>query len=56
VVYPAAGLVDYAPRFSPKFIVDPGTPEVRSYPNLTFIQEKASTGMEKLKVKLLELR
>jgi NAD-dependent deacetylase len=55
VVYPAAGLVDYAPRNIPKFIVDPGIPEVRSYPNLTFIQEKASTGMEKLMVKLLDL-
>lgn len=55
VVYPAAGLVDYAPRYVPKFIVDPGTPEVRSYPNLTFIQEKASTGMEKLKTLLLKL-
>jgi NAD-dependent deacetylase len=56
VVYPAAGLVDYVPRPTPKFIVDPGMPEVRSYPNLTFIQEKASTGMEKLKAKLLELQ
>lgn len=55
VVYPAAGLVEYAPRFAPKFIVDPGTPEVRSYPNLTFIQEKASTGMEKLKGFLLDM-
>jgi NAD-dependent deacetylase len=56
VVYPAAGLVDYAPRSVPKFIVDPGKPEVRAYPNLTFIQEKASTGMETLKVKLVDLR
>jgi NAD-dependent deacetylase len=55
VVYPAAGLMDYSPRFVPKFIVDPGSPEVSAYPNLTFIQEKASTGMEKLKIKLLEL-
>jgi NAD-dependent deacetylase len=55
VVYPAAGLLDYAPRFAPKFIVDPTTPAVRAYPNLTFIQEKASTGMEKLKTILLTL-
>lgn len=55
VVYPAAGLIEYAPRAVPKFIVDPGTPEVRSYPNLTFIQEKASTGMERLKTMLLNL-
>jgi NAD-dependent deacetylase len=53
VVYPAAGLIDYAPRFAPKFVIDPGTPELRSFPNLTIIQEKASTGMEKLKQILL---
>ena len=55
VVYPAAGLIEYAPRFAPKYIVDPGTPEVRSYPNLTFIQEKASIGMMKLKDLLLKV-
>jgi NAD-dependent deacetylase len=49
VVYPAAGLIEYVPRFVPKFIVDPGKPDVRPYPNLTFIYEKASTGLEKLK-------
>ena len=53
VVYPAAGLIEYAPRFAPKYIVDPGNPEVRPYPNTTFIHEKASTGMEKLKKILL---
>jgi NAD-dependent deacetylase len=55
VVYPAAGLIDYAPRFAPKFVIDPGTPELRSFPNLTIIQEKASTGMEKLKQILLRI-
>jgi NAD-dependent deacetylase len=55
VVYPAAGLIEYAPRHVPKFIVDPGTPEVRSYPNLTFIQEKASAGMDRLKGFLMQL-
>ena len=55
VVYPAAGLVDYAPRSVPKFIVDPGTLEMRSYPNLTFIQEKASVGMTKLKNMLMTM-
>ena len=49
VVYPAAGLIEYAPRHIPKYIVDPGNPEVRQHPNVTFINEKASTGMERLK-------
>jgi NAD-dependent deacetylase len=48
VVYPAAGLIGYVPRFAPKYIVDPGKPDVRPYSNLTFISEKASTGMVKL--------
>lgn len=55
VVYPAAGLIDYAPRFVPKFVVDPGIPDLRPFPNLTIIQEKASTGMEKLKSILLKI-
>ncbi len=49
-VYPAAGLIDYVPAEVPKYIVDPKTPEVRSYPNLYFIREKASVGMEKFRV------
>ena len=53
VVYPAAGLIEYAPRQIPKYIVDPGAPEVRTYPNLTFFKEMASTGMEKVKIDLL---
>jgi NAD-dependent deacetylase len=53
VVYPAAGLIEYVPRHIPKYVVDPGTPDVRPYPNLTFINEKASIGMEKVKKILL---
>ena len=48
-----AGLIEYAPRFAPNYIVDPDNPEVRPYPNTIFIHEKASTGMEKLKKILL---
>lgn len=55
VVYPAAGLIEYVPKFAPKYIVDPGKPDVRPLPNLTFINEKASTGMEKLKEMLLKV-
>ncbi len=48
-VYPAAGLVGYAPRNAPVFLVDPGSMASAHIPNLTFIQEKATTGMEKVK-------
>ena len=54
VVYPAAGLIDYVGREVPKFIVDPNVPDVRKLPNTSFIPEKASTGMEKVRVKLLK--
>jgi NAD-dependent deacetylase len=54
VVYPAAGLLDYAGSNIPKFIVDPNMPDVRSRPNLYLIEEKASTGMQKVKEILLD--
>jgi NAD-dependent deacetylase len=44
VVYPAAGLVDYAPRHIPKYIIDPKAPEGHR-PNIHFIQQRATTGM-----------
>ena len=53
VVYPAAGLIDYVSQEVSKFIVDPGSPELRSDLNIHFIREKASTGMEKVRTKLL---
>lgn len=52
VVYPAAGLIDYVSLEVPKFIIDPKVPEVRRMPNVEFIAEKASTGMEKVKALL----
>ena len=54
VVYPAAGLLDYVGGDIPKFIVDPNMPEVRSRPNLNLIEEKASTGMQKVMDILIE--
>ncbi len=47
-VYPAAGLVGYADRKVPVYLIDPN--EV-TYPgrNITVIREKATVGMEKLK-------
>jgi len=52
VVYPAAGLIDYVPGHVKKYVVDPKKPEIVNVPNLAFISEKASVGMEKV-MKLL---
>jgi NAD-dependent protein deacetylase/lipoamidase len=52
-VYPAAGLIDFAPTDIPKYIVDPNKPTTRNQPNLFFIEEKATTGMQKIKDELL---
>ena len=46
VVYPAAGLIDYVPDRVKKYVVDPKKPEILHVPNLEFIAEKASIGME----------
>jgi NAD-dependent deacetylase len=53
VVYPAAGLIDYVPDSVKKYVVDPKKPEILHVPNLEFIVDKASTGMERVR-KLLE--
>jgi NAD-dependent deacetylase len=47
-VYPAAGLIDYVPYDSPRVIVDPRIPDMRSLGNVHKFEEKASTGMEKV--------
>lgn len=52
VVYPAAGLIEYVRRETPKFIVDPGSPEFRDSKDIVFIRERASTGLEKVMVEL----
>ena len=54
VVYPAAGLISYVRRNVPKYIVDPGRPDVGQTPDVTFITEKASTGMDKVKSLLIK--
>ncbi len=52
VVYPAAGLVNYAPIDCPKFIVDKKVPYTSSLYNLTTIEKPATEGVKKLKEKL----
>ncbi|WP_028982118.1 SIR2 family NAD-dependent protein deacylase [Sporocytophaga myxococcoides] len=47
-VYPAAGLLDYVREDVPVYVIDPNMPAVRKRPNLHLIEEKASTGVEKI--------
>lgn len=55
VVYPAAGLVNYAPRGIPKFIVDKKIPYTSSLYNLTTIELPATEGVKELQEKLKKL-
>ena len=48
-VYPAAGLVDYAPRSAAIYLIDPADVKYGGSRNITFIKEKASIGMETVK-------
>jgi NAD-dependent deacetylase len=53
-VYPAAGLLHYAPTFLPKFIIDKKIPSVSNYPNLHLIEKPATEGVEDLRKILLQ--
>jgi NAD-dependent deacetylase len=53
-VYPAAGLIQYAPVHAPKFIIDPNMPAVSNISNITKIEKSASEGLEELKQLLTE--
>lgn len=53
VVYPAAGLVNYAPRDIPKFIIDKQIPYTSFISNLTAIEKPASIGVGEL-IRILE--
>lgn len=55
VVYPAAGLVNYAPWQIPKFIVDKKIPYTSSLYNLTTIEKGASEGMKELVPMLMQM-
>lgn len=54
-VYPAAGLIDYIPTTTPKYLIDPSDVKVNGIANLTSIKEKASIGMTMLANELLKL-
>ncbi|MBC7886930.1 MAG: NAD-dependent deacylase [Ferruginibacter sp.] len=52
-VYPAASLLQYAPPYLPKFIIDKKIPEMENYPNITYIEKTATEGVVELR-KLLK--
>lgn len=53
-VYPAASLVHYAKPETPVYLVDPGTPDIRSIRNpLTHIRTRSAEGMPLLAERLL---
>ncbi len=53
-VYPAAGLVNYAPENIPIFVVDPKRPNIAADSNITFIEDVASTGLRQFKKHILQ--
>jgi NAD-dependent deacetylase len=54
LVYPAAGLINYTKPEIPVYVVDPNRPDFY-IKNVTYIEEKATTGIDMLKTKLLNL-
>ena len=52
LVYPAAGLLNYAPAQIPKFIIDKNIPATRSILNLSAIETGASEGVALLTERL----
>ncbi len=52
-VYPAAGLLSYAERKIPKYLIDPNPQNIGSVENLTIINEQAGVGVPRLVDELL---
>jgi NAD-dependent deacetylase len=55
LVYPAAGLVNYAPRYIPKFIIDKHIPYTTPGENLTVIEKPATEGVKEMQLLLRNL-
>lgn len=55
MVYPAASLIDYVPHETPKYVIDPKLPQMGFIPYLSAIEEKGSSGLEKIKQELIDL-
>ena len=49
VVYPAAGLVQFASEWSAKFMIDPNLPNVEGVPNLQGIANVATKGLKEFR-------
>ncbi|WP_421772866.1 SIR2 family NAD-dependent protein deacylase [Gracilimonas sp.] len=54
VVYPAAGLIDYAKTHIPKYIIDPSDPQLYDFDSWEHYRENAGTGVKKLADKLIK--
>ncbi len=54
-VYPAAGLIGYAPQNAPLWLIDPKEVSVPGYRKVEVIREKASRGVEILAERLMGL-
>lgn len=52
-VYPAAGLIDFAPHYAPVYFIDP-KPNISESGNLEIIKEKAVVGVPQLVSRLLK--
>jgi NAD-dependent deacetylase len=55
-VYPAAGLIEYAPKNTSLWLIDPNDVYVPANRKVEVIKEPASTGVEILTARLLELK
>lgn len=55
-VYPAAGLIDYVPDETPKYIIDPKIPGISSIKNVIKVEEKATVGVAKVAQMLREIK
>jgi len=55
-VYPAAGLIEYAPKNASLWLIDPNDVNVPVARNVEVIKEPASIGVEILTARLLELK
>ncbi|NQX38526.1 NAD-dependent deacetylase [Pedobacter steynii] len=47
-VYPAAGLINFVPSQSPRYIIDPKIPEVRNRKQVVRIEKTATEGLKEL--------
>ena len=54
VVYPAAGLINYTSYETPKWLIDPNDMALPRIPNLKFINEKATVGVDYLVKQLMQ--